>query len=295
MPPHTKDITITNVAISSTGHWVAAGTLSGPVVVCASGRGTCKTFNTKTGELNDLQFSPDERVLAIANDNIQFVPLDRSNGSFLLRNDKRRYGTVRFERSGTGLLTINSQSEIELIDVRSDAVLARFCCSSFYGEVAFFGKDTRVANAGHWPRVWTRNGQLIKALAGNREYATFRPMAVDEEEQKIFMGSQDGRVYAWHLGDFTLLGRSPAQAGYVDTIVAVPKAQLVAYCSFGKPIHLWGVATYSEAEIRDAKPSSNIVSLPDGVSILFGTNSGTVQIWNLKGSPHLVSELRFVR
>ncbi len=284
-----------NVAVSSTGRWLAAGTRYGSVMVCASEGHTCETFNTKAGELNDLRFSPDERFLAIANDNIQLVTLDRRKGSFWLRNDKRKYGTVRFDKSGTELLTINSQSEIELIDVRSHAALTRFCCSSFYGEVAFLGNDMRIANAGHWPRIWTRSGQLVTSLAGDREYETFRPIAVDEEGQTIFMGSQDGRVYAWSLGDFTLSERSPAQADYVDTIALVPKAQLVAYCSFGKPIHLWNVAGYRKAEILNAKSSSNIVSLPDGVSILFGTNSGTVQVWNLKDSPHLVSELRLVR
>jgi WD40 repeat protein len=264
-------------------------------MVCASAGDTCQTFNTKAGELNDLQFSQDDHFLAVANDNIQFVALDRSNESFLLRTDRQGYGTVRFDKSGTELLTITSQSKIELIDVKSHAVFAKFCCSSFYGEVAFLEKDTRVANAGHWPRIWTRSGQLVASLARDREYETFRPIAVHEEVRKIFMGSQDGRVYVWSLDDFTLSERSPAQAGYVDTIALVPKARLVAYCSFGKPIHLWSATGNREAKILNVRPSSNLVSLPDGVSILFGTSRGTAQIWNLKDPPRLVSELRLVR
>lgn len=285
------------MAVSSTGRWIAAGTRDGRIVICVSEVGaTCRTIDAQTGELNDLQFSPDERLLAIANDNIRLMALNESNGSFFLREDKRKYGTVRFDRTGSELLTINSQSEIELIAVRSHAALTRFCCSSFYGEVALFGDDTRIANAGHWPRIWTRSGKLVTTLAGDREYETFRPIAVDEKRRTIFMGCQDGRVYAWSLVNFTLLKRSPPQPDYVDTIALVPKPHILAYCSFGKTLHVWSAAGDRNPEILNARSSSNIVSLPDGVSILFGTNSGTVQIWNLADPfPHLVSERPFVQ
>jgi len=65
MPAYVKDRAIMNVAVSSKGRWLAAGTRYGSVMACASEGHTCKTFNTKAGELNDLRFSPDQRFLAI--------------------------------------------------------------------------------------------------------------------------------------------------------------------------------------------------------------------------------------
>jgi len=84
-------------------------------------------------ELNDLQFSPDERFLAVSNSNIRLVALDHRGNSFFLRADGRKYGTIRFDNTGTKLLTINAQSEIELIDIKSRVAVKRICCSSLYG------------------------------------------------------------------------------------------------------------------------------------------------------------------
>jgi WD40 repeat protein len=242
--------------------------------------------------LNNLQFSPDERLLAIADDNIRLIGLNTEKESSSLRDDKLAYRTVRFDSSGSELLTINSQSRIEIINLRSQTISTTLCCSIFYGEVSFVGSDLKIVNEGHWPRVWTRTGDLIRALAPNREIETLRPIAVDEAGKRIFMGSQDGRFYEWSLADFKLIGKSPAQANYVDTIALLPSLGLLAYCSFEKEVHLWWPGTSRTAETLAANPSSNVVALPDGVSIVFGTDSGTIQIWKLKASPHLTSEVK---
>ena len=296
MPRGVGSRAITNVAISSTGRWLAAGTHDGRIVICDRLTGAWRrTTETKSGELNDLQFSPDGRFLAIASSNIQLLALDRRDKSFFLRMDGRHYGTIRFDKTSTELLTINSQSEIELIDIQSRTALKRFCCSSFYGEVAFWGNDAQIVNAGHWPRTWVINGERVRSLATNRQYETFRPIALDEKGRVIFMGSQDGRVYEWSLDTFTLLKRSPAQTDYVDAVAIVPNIQVVAYCSLGKPVRLWSVESDRTSEISDLRSSSNLVALPNEKSILFGTNSGTVETWNLEGTPHRIATLSFVQ
>lgn len=120
--PRVNSSVITNVAISSTGRWLAAGTHAGHIVICDRTAGySCRTAESKSGELNDLRFSPNERFLAVANSNLELLALDNHTKSFFLRTDKRNYGTVRFDNTGTELLTINSQSEIELIDIESRA------------------------------------------------------------------------------------------------------------------------------------------------------------------------------
>ena len=157
------------------------------------------------------------------------------------------------------------------------------------------GNDTQIVNAGHWPRTWAINGERVRSLAANRQYETFRPIAVDEKWRVIFMGSQDGRVYEWNLDTFTLLKRSPAQADYVDAIAIVPNIQVVAYCSLGKPVRLWSVECDRTSEISDLRSSSNLVALPNEKSILFGTNSGTVETWESGELPHRIATLSLVR
>jgi hypothetical protein len=39
------------------------------------------------GVLNDLQFSPDERLLAVADENLRLLPMDPSEVSVVIRPD----------------------------------------------------------------------------------------------------------------------------------------------------------------------------------------------------------------
>lgn len=292
LPSRATSIAITNVAVSSTGRWIAVGTHNGRTVICdLTIQDSCRAVGNGSGEVNDLQFSPDDRFLAIANRNLQLLAVDDAHKPILLRTDEMNYGMVRFTKDGSRLLTINAQSQIELIDVQSHAVVKTFCCSSFYGATSFFNNDRKIVNAGHWPRVWGIDFGSIKSLAADRQYATFRPVEIDERGRTILMGSQDGRVYVWSMESFALLKRSPAQGGYVDTMAIVPGLQVVAYCSFGKTVHLWDGVGDQSSDIPTLRPSSNIVALPDGTSLLLGTDSGTVEIWDLKSSPHRVATL----
>ena len=293
IPKRARSKAITNVAISASGKWVAAGTRDGLVKVCGfNTAGQCRTVSNGGSELNDLQFSPDERILAVADDNIRLLAVSTGNECSFLRDDKLGYGTVRFDSSGSELVTINSQSHIEVINLRSKRISTDVCCSSFYGEVSFVGSELKMVNAGHWPRIWTRTGELIRALAPDRATETLRPIVVDEAGKRVFMGSQNGRVYAWSLANFQLIDESPAQAAYVDTIALVPKLGLLAYSGFEKEVHLWQPETSRTPETLGANSSSNVVAVPDGVSIAFGTDSGTIQIWTLEASPHLRSEIK---
>jgi WD40 repeat protein len=103
----------------------------------------------------------------------------------------------------------------------------------------------------------------------------------------VFMGSQDGRVYAWDLKDYSLLMKSHPQDDYVDTIAVLDAIHTVAYCGFGGSLKLWNVENGTESEMQEVKPSSNVIALADGHSVVFGTNTGTVETWDLRGTPHL--------
>jgi WD40 repeat protein len=129
---------------------------------------------------NDLHFSPDEHVLAIASEDLGIYDLTKSTAPRLLRSDHEHYGSVRFSQDGQTLLVITAASLIEVIDTQSGALQLKICCDSYYGEVVFTPDGQTIANAGHWPRLWdARSGRLVAALAANREIATLRPIAFD--------------------------------------------------------------------------------------------------------------------
>ncbi|MGH9629009.1 MAG: WD40 repeat domain-containing protein, partial [Bryobacteraceae bacterium] len=198
---------ISNVALSRTGGWIAAGTTQGRVAVWngSVGRATWQV-NFDRGPLNDLQFSPDERLLVIAGKDLGLYAVGQPEALRFLRSDGRNYGTARFSRDRQNLLVITGRGIIEVLDSKSGATRLTICCSTVYGEVTFTPDEQSIANAGHRPRLWdSRSGQLIAQLTKDRKSYTFGPIAFDRPRGTILMGSQDGRVYCWDLASRQLI------------------------------------------------------------------------------------------
>ena len=269
------DRRISNVALSRTGAWIAAGTAQGPITISNGRPGTARWLvPLRRGPLNDLQFSPDERLLAIAGKDLVLYPLQQPAAPRRLRSDGRNYGTVRFSRDGQTVLTVTGAGTIELLDAQFGATRLKICCSTVYGEVAFTPDERGIANAGHWPALWdSRSGQLIARLTKDRQFHAFGPIAFDQPHGTVLMGSQDGRVHCWDLTTRQLIAMSPAHPEYVNAI-AVSSTGLVAYAGFGGTVRLWNPRTGEERSLTGPRPTSNLVLGPDGASIVFGTAGG---------------------
>ena len=274
--------TLSRVALSGSGRWLAAGTPEGRITVWDQAGGAAPHhFRFAHGTLNDLRFSPDGRVLAIAcGDLALYVPVEPAAAPRLLRSDQKNYGTVRFSGDGETLLAIDGSGAIETIEVRSGAARLRVCCSSVYGEVAFLPDEHSIVNAGHWPRIWdARTGALLGQFTAGRQVETLGPIGVERQAGVVLMGSQDGRVYAWDFKTRGLVARSAAQPGYVDALAVSPNGW-IAYGSFGKTLRLWNPGTGEQRSLAGARPASNLVFGADGTSVIFGTTGGQIEVWD---------------
>lgn len=282
------DRRVSNIALSRTGRWLAGGTSQGRITLWDLVRGTApRRIEFRQGPLNDLQFSPDEAVLAIAGSDLATYDLERSAALRLLRSDRRNYGTVRFTKDGQTVLVIAGDGEIETLDAHSGATRLKVCCSSIYGEVAFTPDEMAIANAGHWPSVWdARSGQLLGRLTTNRQFSTFRPVAFDDARRTILMGLQDGRVYVWDLTTKQLVAISAPQPEYIDTL-AVSSTGWVVYAGFGKTLRLWNPQTGVQRSFPAARPTSNLILGPDGASVIFGTAAGEIESWYVESGQRL--------
>lgn len=270
---------IVAIALSESGA-IVAGTSSGRIAIWdGSSPVPRETTLRKNTPLNDLQFSPDGRYLAVGGPDL--ILFSTANlAARTIREDRRNYGSVRFSQDGASILTITGAATIELIDIAIGSTVMATCCSTIYGEVAFTPGGASIVNAGHWPRLWTPLGSQTASLTTERQFETFRPIAFASSD-RVLMGSQDGRVYVWNLLTQELIGRSPAHPGYVDTI-AVLDDGWIAYASFGKPIRMWNLESGATRILESARPTSNIASA-DRASMLFGTSSGTVEIRSATG------------
>jgi len=269
------------VAVSSSSKLLAAGTPTGDISVWANGRDARpELIRSFDGDLNDIQFSPDERWLAIANRNLTTYKIEDLRQSRTIRSDSANYGSVRFRQEGKAVLVIKGTGAIETVDLESGKPIVTICCSTIYGEVALTPDDAMIVSAGHWPGFWdVSSGRLVARLTESRVFMTFRPIGFDRGHAHVFMGSQDGRVYDWDFASRRMVGQSPAQASYVDTL-AVTRTGWVVYAGFGKPLRLWNPDTTSTGSIPAAVPTSNLVVAADGTSVLFGTAAGTIEVWD---------------
>jgi WD40 repeat protein len=90
---------ISNVTLSRTGKWLAAGTWQGVITIWDQANDTSpRRVASSRGPLNDLQFSAGERLLAIAGRDLGLYDLEGSAAPRLLRSDGRNYGTSHFQR-----------------------------------------------------------------------------------------------------------------------------------------------------------------------------------------------------
>jgi WD40 repeat protein len=280
-PPMPVDRGITVVAVTETGGTIAAGTADGAVRVWDRATATAAQSLDLGGPLNDLRFSPSNGHLAVANRNLSLVDWRSGATPRTLRADQANYGVVRYHAEPGSILTINGKGEILLITVATGAGRRIHCCSSIWGDVEFVPGRPHVVWGGHWPAVGNLGlGGLAGTLTPVRQFMAFGPVVVSQDGERVFMGSQEGRVYVWDLPARRLLRRSPPQAGYVDTIAALGDSGWLAYAARGGPMHLWHTGTDEHQIIHPARPTSNLVFNPAMNWIAWGTASGTVELWD---------------
>ena len=280
--PGTEDFKIVSVAIGRSGSWLAAGTAAGRVAVWKLG-GAPRPIQVRNdnGALNDLQFSPDERWLAIANRGLTLLPLDNLNAPLVLRNDGRNYGSVSFSPAGETILTITGSGLMEVLSANTGRSIASACCSTIGGAVAFSPDGLFFLSAGHLPRVWEAlSGKLAARLMPEREFMLLGPIAFRGGD--VLMGSQDGSIRVWNLRTRQSARRSPRTSDWVDTIAVQERTGLVVYAGFGKTLRVWNPETDLRYSVMGVQPASNVVfSSPDG-PLVVGRANGTVEFWDVQ-------------
>ncbi len=277
-----EDVSIVSVAVSKTGQWLAAGTADGRVAVW-NRDDRSQLLRGDHGTLNDLQFSPDERWLAIADRGLTLRPLDPLERPLIIRDDNRNYGTVRFSPIDGTILTITGEGIIETLQPQTAKTITRVCCSTIGGEVAFSPDGLFLLCAGHWPRVWeVRSGNLVARLTRAREFMALRPIAFRGGD--VLMGSQDGGIRIWDLATKRLIGTSPRLPDWVDTIAVQENTGFVVYGSLGKPLRVWIPETGLQQLLVGAQPTSNVLFNPSDGSLIMGTGHGSVEFWDIQHS-----------
>lgn len=278
--PPPKELRV--LALSSSGRYLAAGTSAGAIQLWnLRTRTLIRTFESPFGTLNDLQFSPEESYLAVANRNLTMFSTANPGERLALRDDEANYGSIRFHPTTPTVLTINGKGEVMTLNLPSKQRNFSYCCTSIWGDVDFDSSGTRVIWAGHWPGISDLiTNQLLGRFTKTYQEMTFGPIAIDAPQSLILMGSQDGRVYAWNSQTRELVARSRALPGYVRTIAVLDHGWLT-FASTGGPIHLWNPLASKHEQLQHARPTSNLIYDAARHRTLFGNASGKIEAWDL--------------
>ncbi len=278
--PQSENVSIVSVAVSKTGQWLAAGTAHGRVAVWNKADAS-QLLRGDHGALNDLQFSPDERWLAIADRGLKLWPLDPLEHPLTIRDDDRNYGSVRFSPIDGTILTVTGEGIIENLQPQTGKTITQICCSTIYGEVAFSPDGLLLLCAGHWPGVWeVQSGNLVARLTRAREFMTFGPIAF--RGGAVLMCSQDGGIRIWDLATKRLIGTTPRLPDWVDTIAVQENTGLVVYGCFGKSLQVWNPETNLQQLLVGAQPTSNVLFNPSDGSLIMGTRHSSVECWDIQ-------------
>ena len=121
------------MALSRSGTWLAAGTAQGNIAVWDLRRPDVPLrIAFRHDRLNDLQFSPDEQMLAIAAQDLGTYKPAQPGLPRTLCADQANYGSARFRLGGQNLLAVTGASIIELLDAHTGVVRFKLCCSSIW-------------------------------------------------------------------------------------------------------------------------------------------------------------------
>jgi WD40 repeat protein len=204
-----------------------------------------RSLQAHTAQANQVQFSPDSRILASAGVDSVVKVWDPASGS-LLRALKHPVGVTSLAFSGDGALLVTG---------------------SYDGNV----------------RVWrVVDGRLLTTLAGHA--GTVWTVAFSRDGLRVASGGEDKTIRVWRVADGTTLATLRGHTLNVWSVRFSPDDKLLASGSFDRSVRLWDVEsgrlihTFSEPE-----QAVVVVALsPDGQTLAAGGDDEKIRFWRLE-------------
>ena len=271
------DRRIAQVAVSPSGRWFAAGSVSSRFAIWQTQLpDRAQFFRIPDATPRALAFNQDEDQLAIAHSaGLSLKPVQEMGAPELLRSGSG-FRMAAFQPKSASLLAITDSGSIEWFG-------GARCCGAA-PSAAFSPDGSLIATGGSWPALWmAHSGKLVARLTREGEFADFGPIDFDRVRGWVLMGSRDGRVYAWDLTSGVLRAKSPEPAGAVESLAILKSSPWIAFAMSGAPLHMWNADT-GEMRSLDALPYSNVVAGPSRGSVLFGNYAGSVELWNAENA-----------
>lgn len=286
------------VALSPDGQLLAVGSYGRATVWGLSTAKPSRVLTNVLGAVNDLKFSPDGKLLAVAGGQPSargdLRLFDMAEGKLVasLGGHLDTVSGVAFSPDGTKLASASFDKTVRLWDVKTGTVLHTFTGhSDFVYAVAFAPKGDWYATASK-----DRTSRIIDTATGQSRL-TFSGMdnevlavAVRTDGTQVVTSGYEPQLHWW---DATTGERLRRQAGHnigVHELTFAAKAPLAVSAGADRTVRTWN--PQSGAQVRSFLGESSAFAVaadPTGKRIVAGYADGLVRVWDAEGGRLLLT------
>ncbi len=278
------------LAVAVSNNMIAAAGQGGTIDQwdAASG-GLRHSFPLAGGPISGLAYSPDGRLLAIADGRtIQILNVHESSIAGTIRRGSQPFRGVQFAPDGRRLVTA-SDHEVCLWDTTTWELLRAGDGQGWFVSSLAISSDGRwCATAGHGKRVelWDLAADELMPIELGRHRSYIESLAFAPDGWTLLSGGEDGFAYLWDVPGRALLRRLKVHTSAVADAVFLPGGRQLASVGWDGTLKVWDAETGEVALQQGQRGKLHCLALlPDGHTLVAGGDNGLLHAYDTTALP----------
>ncbi|PKO06675.1 MAG: hypothetical protein CVU41_06135 [Chloroflexi bacterium HGW-Chloroflexi-3] len=242
--------------------------------------------NIGNGQINDLDFSPDGKQIAIAS--ASGVAILDSNTLEMVNNINTGVWVESIKNAPNGETLAISLNDftIQIWNINTGQLITTLKGHTNSVTSLSFSPDGSILASSSSDKtimIWNvESARLIKKVTGHSGEVFSVDFSPDGTQ--LISGSSDKTIRLWETEKFTVLNTFTESKSYVDSVKFSPNGKYFAAGSRNGEIRIYELETGNQMKYLDQKSGSisSICFSPDGKLIASGKWNAIVEVWNIE-------------